>query len=87
MIDKLNPTKKMTDLMSTDVESSQLIQDDDYNLDDIQVKKIADRFQKPTPPKPVRKTSSSTSPTKQEDDNNKKNVLNIVTKINSMAIL
>jgi len=69
----------------TDVESSQIIQDND-NLDDIQVRKIADKFQKQTPPKPVRKTSSS-SPIKQEDDNNKKNVLNIVTKINSMAIL
>ena len=80
VVDKINPTKKMTD-----VESSQIIPDDD-NLDDIQVRKIADKFQKQTPPKPVRKTSSS-SPIKQEDDNNKKNVLNIVTKINSMAIL
>ena len=62
---------------------------DEYNLDDIQVRKIADKFQKNTPPKPMRKsTSSSPSNKKQEDENTEaKNVMNIVTKINSMVIL
>ena len=62
--------------------------EDQYNLDDIQVKKIADKFQKQTPPKPERKTAP-VSPSKQlEDENNaKKNVLNMVTKINSMTVL
>merc|ERR1712203_33560 len=62
---------------------------DEYNLDDIQVRKIADKFQKNTPPKPMRKsTSSSPSNKKQEDENTEvKNVMNIVTKINSMVVL
>ena len=60
-----------------------ITKEDEYNLDDIQVKKIADKFQKATPVKPARKSS----PSSQDDDNPKKNVLNIVTKINSMAVL
>merc|ERR1712241_195026 len=60
-----------------------ITKEDEYNLDDIQVKKIADKFQKATPVKPARKSS----PLSQDEDNPKKNVLNIVTKINSMAVL
>ena len=60
------------------------IDQDEYHLEDIQVKKIADKFQKVVPPKPARKSS----PSKKEEDNNaKSSVLNIVTKINSMAVL
>ena len=76
---------------SVDVKSSDknLSHKDEYNLDDIQVRKIADKFQKntPPPPKPVRKSTSPPNK-KQEDENpENKNVMNIVTKINSMVVL
>ena len=76
---------------SVDVKSSDknLNHKDEYNLDDIQVRKIADKFQKntPPPPKPVRKSTSPPNK-KQEDENpENKNVMNIVTKINSMVVL
>ena len=83
---KMDPTQSQSQAASTD---KNLNNKDEYNLDDIQVRKIADKFQKNTPPKPMRKsTSSLTSNKKQEDENTEaKNVMNIVTKINSMVVL
>ena len=75
---------------SVDVKSSDknLNHKDEYNLDDIQVRKIADKFQRNTPPKPVRKSAPSPPSKKEEEENpEKKNVMNIVTKLNSMVVL
>ena len=82
----MDPTLSQSQAASSD---KNLNNKDEYNLDDIQVRKIADKFQKNTPPKPMRKsTSSSPSNKKQEDENTEvKNVMNIVTKINSMVVL
>ena len=75
--------EKLEDNLSVPVNSRNIDQDE-YHLEDIQVKKIADKFQKNVPPKPARKSS----PSKKEEDNNaKSSVLNIVTKINSMTVL
>ena len=75
--------EKLEDNLSRPMSSGNIDQDE-YHLEDIQVKKIADKFQKVVPPKPARKSS----PSKREEDNNaKSSVLNIVTKINSMAVL
>ena len=75
--------EKLEDNLSVPV-SSRNIDQDKYHLEDIQVKKIADKFQKVVPLKPARKSS----PSKKEEDNNaKSSVLNIVTKINSMTVL
>ena len=75
--------EKLEDNLSRPMSSGNVDQDE-YHLEDIQVKKIADKFQKVVPPKPARKSS----PSKKEEDNNaKSSVLNIVTKINSMAVL
>ena len=83
---KMDSTQTQSQAASSD---KNLNNKDEYNLDDIQVRKIADKFQKNTPPKPMRKsTSSSPSNKKQEDENTEvKNVMNIVTKINSMVVL
>merc|ERR1719510_1001731 len=83
---ELAEVKSQSQTASTD---KNLNNKDEYNLDDIQVRKIADKFQKNTPPKPMRKsTFSSPSNKKQEDENTgAKNVMNIVTKINSMVVL
>jgi len=75
--------EKLKDNLSVPVISRNIDQDE-YHLEDIQVKRIADKFQKVVPPKPARKSS----PSKKEEDNNaKSSVLNIVTKINSMTVL
>ena len=76
--------EKLKDNLSVPVNSRNIDQDE-YHLEDIQVKRIADKFQKVVPPKPARKSS----PSKKEEDNNaaKSSVLNIVTKINSMTVL
>ena len=81
---KAEVREKLKDNLSVPVNSRNIDQDE-YHLEDIQVKRIADKFQKVVPPKPARKSS----PSKKEEDNNaaKSSVLNIVTKINSMTVL
>merc|ERR1712241_434274 len=85
VLERNNEQNKVLNTSESAVPSNleKIMKEDEYNLDDIQVKKIADKFQKATPVKPARKSS----PSSQDDDNPKKNVLNIVTKINSMAVL
>ena len=75
LINKTNP--------SIADDENDLKEKDKYCLDEVHVKRIANTFQKTIPEKPARKSS----PTKVEEESNSKNVLNIVTKINSMTVL